>query len=214
MTLPRDLTGSTFGRLTALRLDPTRARRSWVCTCSCGNTTTAAQKDIVRGDTSSCGCLRAERTRERNRAGKVNVSKLTADEFRAYKKWCSMRGRVSHPEGKSYCYAGITIDPAWNDFYAFLSDMGVPPFGYSLERTNNAKGYGPKNCKWIPLPHQQKNTARSRLVHFKGTTKTLSDHARDVGLRPDLVFDRVNKLGWTEERALSTPKREMTSKRT
>lgn len=212
MTQPRNLTGLTFGRLTALRLDPTRARRSWICACSCGNITTAAQTDIVRGDTASCGCLRTELTRARNRKGKVNVANLTPNELRAYKKWRSMRTRVSHPTGRSYRYSTVTIEPSWDDFYVFLSDMGVPPPNYSLERMDNSKGYGPKNCKWIPVSDQQKNTRRNRLVSFNGKTKILSDHARDVGLRPDVVFDRVNRLGWTEDRALSTPKREIRRK--
>ena len=28
-----------------------------------------------------------------------------------------------------------------------------------------------------------------------------------MGLDPDVVFDRINKLGWSIQKALSTPKR-------
>lgn len=84
--------------------------------------------------------------------------------------------------------------------------MGTPPEGYSLDRINSELGYSPHNCRWIPLSHQAKNTSRNRYVMFKGKRKILSDHARDNGLEPDIVFDRINKLGWSVDRALSTQK--------
>ena len=82
--------------------------------------------------------------------------------------------------------------------------MGEPPEGFSLDRINNLKGYSKKNCRWVPLAEQARNTRRQRL--YKGVC--LSEAARAAGLTPDIVFDRVNKLGWTVERALTTPKKQ------
>ena len=58
----RDMTGQTFGRLTAICATEKRKNRSviWFCRCSCGNTIEVAQCDLVDGKNSSCGCLMRE----------------------------------------------------------------------------------------------------------------------------------------------------------
>lgn len=84
--------------------------------------------------------------------------------------------------------------------------MGECQSGYSLERIDNSKGYGPKNCKWIPIKQQASNTARNKIVTLNGKTATISEHCRDYGVEPDLVFDRINKLRWDTEKAITTPK--------
>ena len=58
-----DLTGRTFGRLTAIT--PTDQRRDgnvvWKCRCKCGKTAYVAGRNLTRGDTKSCGCLVEEK---------------------------------------------------------------------------------------------------------------------------------------------------------
>lgn len=56
-----DLTGQTYGRLTAIEMGEVRGgRRTWLCLCSCGATHTASAGDLRKGCTRSCGCLRSE----------------------------------------------------------------------------------------------------------------------------------------------------------
>lgn len=53
----RDLTGLTFGRLTALSSTKDKSgRASWVCSCQCGRTTTVRTGLLSSGNTKSCGC--------------------------------------------------------------------------------------------------------------------------------------------------------------
>ena len=60
----RDITGQTFGRLTALRISGKRRQAYiWRCMCSCGNETDVPVSALTSGNTSSCGCLRVERLR-------------------------------------------------------------------------------------------------------------------------------------------------------
>ena len=165
-----------------------------------------AQKELLRGQTKSCGCLRREKRTAANKFGKVDRELLNPNEKIAYAKWRSMLSRTNNPKGKSKHYEKVTVCDRWKDFYCFLQDMGEPRRGHSLDRIDNTKGYEPENCRWVPLAHQNKNTSRNRVVTYKGRSKILSDHARDVGLNPDLVFDRVNKLKWPVERALATPR--------
>lgn len=207
MTAAKNLNGSVFGRLTVLRIEPSRNRRSWVCQCTCGNTCVVAQRELTRGDTRSCGCIRKEMLVVRNREGKVDHSALSSAERSAYRKWSLMWSRVRNPTGKSYCYEGLSVCSRWEVFENFLADMKCPPIGHSLDRIDNLKGYSRDNCRWVPLAHQAKNTCRNRKVVFQGELDIVSDHARRQGLDPDVVFDRLNKLGWDVNRALSCPVR-------
>ena len=64
-----------------------------------------------------------------------------------YSSWHSMKQRClnrNHPHFTYYGGRGITVDPAWMTFSNFLADMGPKPTPrHSIERMNNAKGYGP-----------------------------------------------------------------------
>lgn len=50
-----DLTGQTFGRLTAVRY---AGHSLWECKCSCGKTHTVYTSNLTRGHTTSCGCAK------------------------------------------------------------------------------------------------------------------------------------------------------------
>ena len=54
-----DRTGQVFGRLTLVKPDPENYRK-WLCSCQCGNATSAYIANIIRGLTKSCGCLNRE----------------------------------------------------------------------------------------------------------------------------------------------------------
>lgn len=54
--------GTRFGRLTVIRLLPhnTKGALDYECQCDCGNIVSVASRDLRRGGTNSCGCLRKE----------------------------------------------------------------------------------------------------------------------------------------------------------
>jgi hypothetical protein len=62
-----DLTGAKFNRLTVLN-ELGRGNNGgviWRCLCRCGNFVNASSSNLQLGRTKSCGCLRADRARER-----------------------------------------------------------------------------------------------------------------------------------------------------
>ena len=72
MRYPLDLTGVRVGRL--LVLEPTkgpefyvRTGKWWLCRCDCGTVKAISRNTLVQDLTHSCGCLRAELARERNK---------------------------------------------------------------------------------------------------------------------------------------------------
>jgi hypothetical protein len=192
-----ELSGVRFGRLVVLRRSTSGRRVPWVCRCDCGAVVTKAQSDLRRGDTTSCGCAKRDATIARN-------YKHGLTDTPTHLAWKRMRRRVLHPEDNgNACYQDVKICKRWDKFANFLADMGEVPKGHSLDRKDNRRGYSPSNCRWVPLAEQAKNTRRLRVV---GDTY-LTEAARRAGLDPDVVSDRINKLGWDVQRALTTPKR-------
>lgn len=57
-----DLKGNSFGRLKVLlrSSENIRNRPAWFCQCECGNKVLKASRDLVVGDSQSCGCLRKD----------------------------------------------------------------------------------------------------------------------------------------------------------
>ena len=54
----KDLKGQRFGRLVVIKRDGTINRcATWRCKCDCGRRTVVKSKDLLSGNTKSCGCL-------------------------------------------------------------------------------------------------------------------------------------------------------------
>src|SRR5215831_3782624 len=97
--LPKDITGQVFGRLTALY--PTGERRHgkivWRCRCIDGREVEVSTRDLISGNTKSCGCLSRE-LKYRHGEGGGHKSSL-------YTTWASMKTRCldsNHPSFKRY----------------------------------------------------------------------------------------------------------------
>ena len=197
-----DLKGRLFGRLTVVRLADGIKPRSWVCQCACGATKTLPTKHLTLGYAKSCGCLRSELTRDKNRTHGLSGTYT-------YYKWQGMWRRVRAPVGKNECYVGVSVCDEWKSYDRFLEDMGPCVKGESLDRIDSTRGYCKENCRWVPLAKQASNTSRNVYVELEGEQLHVSEAARRFGIAPDVVFDRVNKLGWDIQRALTAPLRKM-----
>lgn len=122
--------------------------------------------------------------------------------------WTNMIARCTNPKRPDYRYygaRGIFVCDRWlNSFAAFLADMGErPSAGHSIDRIDNAKGYGPENCRWATKDQQMQNTRGTRLITFGGETMGLNAWARRLGLNKESL--RVRLLKWPIERAFTQP---------
>lgn len=52
----KDLTGKKFGELTAIGYRTHKNTTMWLCQCSCGNRHEVLRRNLLKGDTRSCGC--------------------------------------------------------------------------------------------------------------------------------------------------------------
>lgn len=68
---------------------------------------------------------------------------------------------------ENYGGSGVTVDPRWFVFETFINDMGPRPKGYTLDRIDNTKGYGPDNCRWVDVNEQRTNRRKFKNSMFK-----------------------------------------------
>lgn len=130
----------------------------------------------------------------------------------AYQAWAAMRQRCRNPRRaryNSYGGRGISICPEWEQFEAFLADMGTPPPGHTLERIDVNGHYGPNNCVWATKQAQANNKTTNHMLSFNGKTQSLADWCRDLQLPYSAIRARLQR-GWSAKQALLTPVRNTT----
>ena len=116
MTKRRDLTGQRFGRLIALEcVGPYRARPTsepkvmWRCRCDCGKEIGVVRGSLISGLTLSCGCLNAEKVKQR-------ATKHGGSKERLYVTWRKMIERCYDKKNtawKNYGGRGIKVWGGW-----------------------------------------------------------------------------------------------------
>lgn len=127
-----------------------------------------------------------------------------------YVTWQNMRSRcltATRADYADYGGRGITIDPRWDSFSNFLSDMGERPRGLSLDRIDNSKGYSKDNCRWATRTTQANNTRKNTYLTFDGKTRSVTEWTRALNFPAGIIDQRIKKLGWSTEKALTTPAR-------
>jgi hypothetical protein len=125
-----------------------------------------------------------------------------------YYSWSGMIARCTdrnNPAYHNYGGRGIEVCERWRDFRNFLSDMGEAPPGKTIDRKDNDEGYSKENCRWATRREQARNTRRNHMLEIGGGSLCLTDFAKSVGLSRGVLSDRINKLGWSLERAATTP---------
>lgn len=197
-----DLTGQIYGRLEVKELVSRGKKRIWKCVCSCGNNLALATERLRSGNTKSCGCLKRDRTIERNyRHGLTKTSE--------YNSWQSMKQRCLNPNNGDYRHyggRGIEVCERWSDFKNFLEDMGRKPNAHStIERIDNAKGYEPSNCIWSTQKAQCNNKRSNHYLEYQCETYTMKELAELTGINYSTLRERINNRKMTPEEAVHSP---------
>ena len=129
------------------------------------------------------------------------------DDTRTYRIWKNMKTRCYNPNTYGYRWygaKGITVCDEWlHDYLQFLEDMGEIKDDMSLDRIDNTKGYSPDNCRIIPAIEQTQNSSRVNFITYKGVTQSLTKWANQLGISRSTLSARLNKLGWSVDRALA-----------
>ena len=202
-----NLVGTVFGKLTILDDSlHSKTHRIAKCLCACGNETCQPLHAVVDGRVVSCGChsrgLLGERSFKHGEARRDAVSV-------EFKTWAGMKKRCENPQATFYSHyggRGIGVCDRWQEFSNFLSDMGKRPSpNHSLDRIDTNCNYEPENCRWATNIEQANNRRITPMVEYKGRTQSIADWARELGFRYWSLRNRLVNLGWSVDRALTTP---------
>lgn len=191
MTSPnKDLTGLCFGRLTATRYV---GESKWLCRCECGGTATCITSNLLKGNSTSCGCKRRE--------AHFKHGMSATPQWHA---WQSMRQRCENPNDpayKNYGGRGIKVCDRWGSYANFIADMGLRPPGYELDRRDNDGDYTPDNCQWVSKKANRNNKRNNRVVEWCGESMPVTAWAEKLGIHPRTLAWRIS-IGWPLERAM------------
>lgn len=206
------LTGREFGRLTVLGKD-SRVGNGHVayyrCKCLCGAEKVVRGTQLTSGVTRSCGCLHREVAASQREVLRRANTTHGLSRTRAYSAWLAMWKRCTDPSVTSYKWygrRGISVCDRWRDVSAFVSDMGQPPPGFTLDRKDCSGNYEPSNCRWATRKEQCNNRTSNRLISYRGERKTVAQWASITGISETLLARRVRD-GWETDAIFKTPAR-------
>ncbi len=121
-----------------------------------------------------------------------------------------MKDRCSNSNAERYpLYGGrgIGVCKRWQDsFENFYQDVGARPSArHQIDRIDNDGNYEPGNVRWRTPSENCNNKSNNRVLSLGGRSKTATEWARELGVSAHQVLARIDKLGWSVEKALTTP---------
>lgn len=216
-------TGMRFGYWTVIdkpalqKINSDKRNYKYVrCQCDCGTVKNIRLLGLVRLDTRSCGCRRAELM---SVANTVHGHARHGSQTHEYRCWqsakmrCFSKNTAAYPK---YGARGITMCDRWaNSYQHFLEDMGPSPTPeHSLDRFPNQKGnYEPGNCRWATKAEQVENSSSAKIILVDGVARPIAQHAKHYGAVYGTVCHRLAN-GHSPEAALGLiPLRNPTAKK-
>lgn len=193
-----DLTGQRFGHLVVIEYAGRNERREslWRCHCDCGNESVVRGDVLRRGTTESCGCGKGLKH--------GHHQKPWYSSYKAMMERCYLPSSGNY---KRYGGNGVTVCEEWHDinkFAEWAESSGYAP-GLTIDRIDSRKGYSPGNCRWATKKQQSNNRKNTIFYKYKGETKALTEWASIFGINRYTLYDRIERRGWSVERALETP---------
>ncbi len=193
--------GQVFGRLTVLAIGKSLSKKRAVIIvqCSCGTPPKKVEMtNLNAGKSKSCGCV----NKELHTTHGYNKHPL-------HKRWLSMMYRCYNPKFPGYDRygaRGIKVCERWHDIHNFIEDM-LPTFRKRLqiERKDNDGNYTPNNCEWATPSVQALNRSTCHKITFEGRTMSISEWAKEMGIKYNTLSRRILDQGLTPEEALTRP---------
>lgn len=129
-------------------------------------------------------------------------------EVPGYNNWQAMLERCRNPKKDSWAHyggRGIKVCDRWQDFSAFIEDMGEKPAPeYSLDRIDPNGDYEPSNCRWATWTEQARNQRESVSATVDGEKKPLKEWAELTGIKYGTLYTRIFLWGWSPKEAIKT----------
>ena len=209
--------GDRYGKLIIVKELPQKQykhcnARQFLVQCDCGRQREVTLNKLAAGRVDRCKACSVASIREKATTHGMRSTKI-------YGIWGAMLSRCNNPNSGSYRnYGGngVTVCDRWDpkkggSFANFYEDMGdCPGPDYQLDKEAvdpNNKVYCPEMVRWVHRKENMRNTSRSRFITYQGRTMLVTEWANELGLSIPCLHRRLFKLGWSIERALTTPSR-------
>lgn len=197
MSAKHKLDGKKFGHWTVESHDGfTAGGALWNVVCACGTRRSILATTLVRGRSSSCGCISAAALVERTRKhGKAHTY--------LYQTWKGVLRRClnsSDAAFRLYGARGIKVAENWvNDFEAFeqdiLSSIGHRPTDdHSLDRVDNDRGYEVGNLRWATSLEQVHNSRMFKTGMQRWTRARLIEEVQRLRRECDDLREYAERL--------------------
>lgn len=201
-----DLTNQTYGKWKVIKLSGrTPAKKAlWLCECECKRTANVAGGDLRSGKSTKCRACGLKGINTRHGLGHTRFNTIYYDMVR----------RTSSPKSVYFDnYGGRGISCLWKSFEDFMVDMyesykkrceEVGEKNVTIDRIDNNGNYCKENCRWSTRKEQARNKSNNHYLVLDGESKTIAEWSEILGMDYDTLRDRVVKLGWSHEMALTT----------
>lgn len=181
-------------------------RRKVLARCKCGHEHQVLLYDIQRGHSRMCRSCSAIEKKTRHGATYT----------REYAIWSGIVKRCRHGTSRRPEYRDVPLAPEWEGdggFERFLAHVGAAPSSkHTIDRIDNSRGYVPGNVRWATMREQNQNRSDNVVVEYGGLSLCITEWARQLGLPVTTLHNRLFRLGWSAEAALTTPRRGRRSK--
>lgn len=166
-----DLTGRTFGKLTALNFSHKDRNRKtyWDFRCECGEIKTLRSDGVKAGRIQSCGCLKVAQDVQNLHLDRRLDKSIPMDETYVTlgRRYAAMKQRCYDPFTPMYKYyggRGIKVCDEWlysfKNYYNWCITHGYRK-DLEIDRRNNDGNYEPSNCRFVT---HKVNVNNSRTV--------------------------------------------------
>lgn len=145
-----DQIGARHGRWTILERLP---NRRVLARCECGTERAVVVRNLVSGNSRSCGCLNREVITKHGGAYSAEWRVLRGMKSRCH---CPADGAYARYGGR-----GISVCDAWRargGFASFIAHVGTRPTPeHQIDRIDNEGNYEPGNVRWATRSQQMRN---------------------------------------------------------
>lgn len=220
--------GAVFHRLTVVERERNEQTGMYTnrvhCKCSCGKGTLSNIDGMVSGCIKSCGCYNSDNTAKRNR-DTAKFNRFSALYPLDFNNWSSMISRCYRPRQNAYQYygaKGVFVCP----FFRESPENLVSLIGHRSEEKNTLDRYpihdGNYTCgqcpecvendwelnvRWASRKEQSNNRSNNVYLTAFGKTLTRGQWQDLTGIDEWRIHRRIHELGWSVEKALTTPDR-------
>lgn len=159
------------------------------CICRCGTPFVTLLKNIVSGNTSSCGCRRKSTLRKMLTTHGETLHYSDSKEVRAY---YGIRKRCLDQRCMNFhLYGGRGIKCKFQSFQEFLAAIGrAPSDKHSVDRVDVNGHYEAGNVRWATRKEQNNNTRLTLRITIGDKTQSLAAWCEETGVKKHTFFNK------------------------